>query len=87
MDFVIPQLHVNFEVASFSHSRNIKGEPQIWETTLSDGHAHFLLLTGWSSYGGLSFESLVARVIQMVFLVGRWMFSFENTRIWGKIGF
>jgi len=27
MDFVKPQLHANFEVASFSRSRNIKGEP------------------------------------------------------------
>jgi len=30
-----PQLHAKFEVTSFSHSRNIIGDPQILETSSS----------------------------------------------------
>jgi len=72
MDFVKLQLHANFEVASFSHFRNIKGEPQILgELFYPRVMPIFLLLTGWSSLEGLSFRSLAATVIQMVILVGR----------------
>jgi len=31
MDLGKPQLHAKVEVASFSHCKNIKGKPQIWE--------------------------------------------------------
>jgi len=58
------------KVASFSHSRNIKGNPKFWGARLSQGHAHFLLLTGWSNHGGMSSGSVAATVIQTVFLVG-----------------
>jgi len=71
MDFVKPQLHANFNVASFSHSRNIKGELQILGSSPIQGSCPFLQLTGWSNHGSLSFGSLAATGIQMVFLVGR----------------
>ena len=39
-----PQLHVKFEVVSFSHYTNIKGDPQILGTPLAQFHVHLFSL-------------------------------------------
>jgi len=36
-----PHQIANFEVATFSHWRFIKGKPQIWVAPLAQGHAYF----------------------------------------------
>ena len=36
-----PHQAASFKVAIFSLCRNIKGNPQFWEATLAQGHAHF----------------------------------------------
>jgi len=85
MNFVKPQLHANFEIASFSHYKNIKGKPQILESSPIRGScpfstAHWLeqsrrsviwIISSNSYSNGLSGEAL------NVF--------FENTRIWVKL--
>jgi len=41
MGFDKPQLHTNFEVASFSHCTNIKGEPHMLWSSSSPRPRHF----------------------------------------------
>jgi len=38
-----PQPSDNFEVATFSRSKNIIGNPKILENSLAQGHTHFFL--------------------------------------------
>jgi len=71
MDFVKPNSTPILKSLASAITEILNGYPKFWGAPLSGGHAHFLLLTGWSSHGGLSFGSLAATVIQMVFLVGR----------------
>jgi len=39
-----PKQYTKFEVASFSRYSNIKGQPQILEAPLAQGHTHFVLM-------------------------------------------
>jgi len=43
MGFGTLQLHVKFEVASFSRCRNIRGSPEFWGAPLAQNHDHFFL--------------------------------------------
>jgi len=81
-----PKQHTKFEVAGFSHCRNIKRSQKFWEAPLAHSHAHFSY--AWDFMMGLGKPQRLAKFEVAGFMyygnIREFVFKNSDKSIWGN---